>query len=72
MIVDDMPPFVPPMGIEPQHWRLNHYKKWLTVRSLPENGSKDELKARVMAYLALPPQVQQPKLPLPSYGKPVA
>jgi hypothetical protein len=68
MIVDDVPPFVPPMGIEPQHWRLEHYKKWLTVRSLPNNGSKDELKARVMAYLALP-QEQQPKLPPPSYGK---
>jgi hypothetical protein len=68
MIVDDVPPFVPPMGIEPQHWRLDHYKKWLTVRSLPNNGSKDELKARVMAYLALP-QEQQPKPPPPSYGK---
>jgi hypothetical protein len=41
MIVDD----VPPMGIEPQLWRLDHCKKWLTVRSLPNNGSKDELKA---------------------------
>jgi hypothetical protein len=59
---------VPPIGIEPHHWWLDHYKKWLTVRSLPENGSKDELKARGMAYLALP-QEQQPKLPPPSYGK---
>jgi hypothetical protein len=50
MIVDDVPPFVPPMGIELQHWRLNHYKMGLTVRSLPKNGSKDELKARVMTY----------------------
>jgi hypothetical protein len=67
MIVNEVEPFTPPAGREPKDWRVDKFKKWLTIRSLSINGTKEELKGRVLAYLSLPLE-QQPKVIPPTYG----
>jgi hypothetical protein len=67
MIVDEVEPFTPPAGREPKDWQVDEFKKWLTICSLPINGTKEELKGQVLEYLSLPLE-QQPKVIPPTYG----
>lgn len=68
MLIDDVPPFVPPSDRQPQDWLVDHYKKWLQVRGLSAAGDKQQLKETVLGFLALPVQ-DQPRILSPPYGK---
>ena len=67
MLIDDVPPFVPPPNRQPKDWRLEDFKKWLQIRGLPVSGGKEELKTSVLGYLSLPIGDRPSPLP-PSYG----
>jgi hypothetical protein len=51
----------------PSNWVIKDYRKWMALRGLSEDGTKAELKEKVLAYLAQPMEEQPPILP-PKYG----
>jgi hypothetical protein len=67
LALDDVPEFVEPKDRTVDQWLVEHYRKWLKVRGLPQNGSKEELKAKVVAEMAKPIEQRTPLLP-PKYG----
>jgi hypothetical protein len=67
MVIDDIPPFVEPVGRSVDQWYKEDYKKWLRVRGKPTGGDKNELRDRVKNYMSLPEE-QQPKFLPPECG----
>ena len=57
----DAPTFEEPENLTVDKWLKPHYKKWLKVRGLSDKGRKPELKAKVLAFLAMPIE-DQPKV----------
>jgi hypothetical protein len=68
LVLDDIPAFEPPKNRNIDQWLIDHYRKWLKVRGLTQEGTKDELREKVKHYLSLPETEQPPLLP-PDYGK---
>jgi hypothetical protein len=63
MVLDDVPPFLEPVGRSVDQWYKEDYKKWLRVRGKPTGGDKNELRDRVKHFKSLPIEQQPPFLP---------
>jgi hypothetical protein len=67
VIMDEAPAFLEPVDRTVDKWLLSHYQQWLKVRGLPDIGTKEELREKVMAYLDDPLE-KQPKVLPPRFG----